>query len=102
MATFAIKQPRRIDPSLIEIGDDIAVEHGPARGLTTTLRGIVAKEVKSGSTKFLMTSEGATILAWEIGKPIGVKITLYGREEFPQESLFDKTPIEELKERLAS
>lgn len=99
MATFAIKQPRRIDPSLIEIGDDIAVEHKANRGLVVTQRGIVAKRIDHGSNRYLMTEEGATILAWEPGKNTGVKITLYGREEKPQETLFDN--MDELRARIA-
>lgn len=89
MATIPITQPRRIDPSLVEVGDDISVEHKPDRGVTTTLRGIVGKRVDSGQTRYLMTTDGATILAWEPGRLNRYKVTLFGREEMPQEVLFD-------------
>lgn len=99
MATIPIKQPRRIDPSLIETGDDISVEHMPNRGLTIINRGVVAKRIDRGSVRYLMTKEGATILAWEPGKKTGVKVILFGREEVSQSTLFDN--MDELRERIA-
>lgn len=99
MATLPIKQPRRIDPSLLEVGDDISVEHPADRGMTVTIRGIIAKQMKSGQTRYFMTNEGATILAWEIGKKLRVKVTLFGRDATPQATLFDS--MDEVRERIA-
>lgn len=99
MSPRPIKQPRRIDPSLVEIGDDISVEHKEDRGITTTLRGIVAKRVESGSTRYYLTKEGATLMAWQPGKSNKFKITLFARDDVPQSSLFDLP--DELTERLA-
>lgn len=89
MSTIPIKHPRRIDPSLVEIGDDISVEHKPDRGVTTILRGIVGKRVDNGQTRYLMTVEGATLIAWEPNRLNGYKVTLFGRDEPVQETLFD-------------
>jgi hypothetical protein len=97
-----IGRPRPIDPSLIEDGDDISVEHKANRGIVMTLRGVVAKRVDGGSTRYLMTAEGATLLAWEPGKKNAIKVTLYGREEPEQATMFDlPTEIESIKERVA-
>lgn len=100
LVTYPIKQPRRIDPSLIEIGDDISVEFKKSRGLTTSNRGIVGKIVKSGAARFLCTSEGATIMSWTPGHKANVKVTLYGRAVKVQDTLFDA--MDELRERIAS
>ncbi len=100
MATFAIKTPRRIDPSLVEHGDDISVEHKPERGLTSSVRGIVDKIAVIGSGRHFLTSEGATILVWFPGKANTAKITLYGRAEAVQDVLFDN--MDELRNRIAS
>jgi hypothetical protein len=102
MATIPIKQPRRIDPSLVEIGDDISVTFKKDRGLTTTNRGIVGKRMDSGSTRYLLTEEGATLLAWEPSRTKLVEVTLYGREEVPQSTLFDIAEgIDLVKQRIA-
>lgn len=94
------RTPQAIDPSVIEIGDDISVELPADKGLVTTLRGIVAKRHDHGSTRYLMTAEGATILAWEARKRVGApKVTIYGREEHPQAMLFEAN-IGEMRERL--
>lgn len=98
-----IGQPRFIDPSLVEKGDEISVEHRENRGITTTLRGIVAKRVDSGQTRYLMTEEGATLLAWEPGRASKVKVTLYAREEPEQATIFDlPDDIKEVEQRIAS
>lgn len=94
MATKPIGQPRFIDPALVEIGDDISVESRPVRGAKVTTRGIVGKRVDGGETRYMMTAEGYTLFAWEPHGNAGIKITLYGREEKPQESIFDLSDIE--------
>jgi hypothetical protein len=99
MPTFAIKQPRRIDPSLVEIGDDISITLKPERGITTTLRGIVGKRIDVGATRYMMTDEGATLFAWEAKRTVGLTITLYGRSDCPQTSLFELEP--EVEKRIA-
>lgn len=101
MITKPIKRPRRIDPSLIDLGDDISVEHKPVKGVTMTLRGIVAMR-GLGSTRYLATAEGATLLAWEPGKTSRVKVTLYGRAEPEQATLFDVLDsMDEVRARIA-
>lgn len=97
-----IKSPRLIDVSLIETGDLISVEHKPSRGVTTTLKGVVAKRVDSGATRYLMTEEGATLVSWEPGKANRFKITLFGREEPEEEAMFELPDnIQQIKERVA-
>ena len=87
MGTIPVRQPRYIDPSVIEIGDDVAVEHTASKGVVTTVRGIVAKRIDSGSTRYYVTAEGGTLFSWEPGKRNGIKVTLFGRSEQPQETL---------------
>lgn len=89
MATRPIKQPRRIDPSLVEIGDDIAVEHPEKRGIVTINRGIVASRMESGSTRYYLTKDGATLMAWDAKGINKIKVILYGRDEVPQTTLFE-------------
>lgn len=96
------RQPQSIDPAVIEIGDDISVELPADRGVTTSLRGVVGKRVDHGSTRYLMTAEGATLLAWEAKRRNkGPKVTIYGREEHPQATLFDAPIDDEIRDRLA-
>lgn len=101
--TVPIKRPRIIRPEIIEIGDDISVENVKEdRGIRTTVRGIVGKVAKSGQTRYFMTSEGATLFAFEIGRtPSGI-ITLYGRAEFVSESLFEIGTFQSVKERMSA
>lgn len=99
MGTKAIGQPRRIDPSLVEIGDDISVQLKSDRGIVTTLRGVVGKRLDHGKVRYLMTNEGATLLAWEPNTTKRVIVTLFGREEYPQESMFELP--QEIQERIA-
>ena len=97
-----IGQPRLIAPSLVEEGDEISVEHKPDRGITTTLRGIVAKRVDSGDTRYMMTEEGATLLAWGPKENRKVKVTLISREEPDQATMFDlPEDIEDIRKRVA-
>ena len=97
-----IGQPRFIDPSLIEIGDDISVEHKPQKGMTMTLRGIVAVRNDYGDTRYLSTREGATLLAWGPKKNVGVRVILYGREEAQEVAMFDLPDnIQEVVERIS-
>lgn len=95
-----IKQPRRIDPSLVEVGDDVSVELPTDRGITTTLRGIVKSVVRSNATNYYMTEEGATLFAHTPGHVNKIKVTLFARDDVPQTAMFELT--EEIKERLAS
>lgn len=95
-----IKQPRRIDPSLVEVGDDISVEHPMTKGIITILRGVVHHRSEGGSTRYYHTEEGATLFAYDPTRTNKVKIVLYGRDEMPQSTLFETA--EELKERIAS
>lgn len=95
-----IGSPRFIDPSLIEIGDEISVEHKPDKGITTTLKGVVAKRMDSGETRYLMTVEGATLLAWSPKKTSKYRVTLLGREEPENATIFDL--LDETKDRIAS
>lgn len=99
MSTVPIKQPRRIDPSLVEIGDDVSVEYKMENGIIKTLRGIVGKRVDTGKTRYLLTKEGATLYSWSPERKAQITITLYGRAEQPQTTLFE---IDEIRERIAS
>lgn len=97
------REPQAIDPAVIEIGDDISVELPEDRGVTTTLRGIVAKRVDHGATRYLMTQEGATLLAWEAKRRNKApKVLIYGREEHPQATLFEAPVDEEIRGRLSA
>jgi hypothetical protein len=97
--TIPIGKPRRIAPELIEIGDDVSAQIvKPNRGITTTHRGIVGKKVYSGKSQYFMTEEGATIFSFEPGKNSGVVVTLFGRAEFVEETLFE---VEMDRERIA-
>lgn len=88
-------------PELVEVGDDISVEIvKPNRGIVTTKRGIIGKMMYSGKSRFYVTSEGATIFSFEPGKAHGLKITLYGRAEVIQDSLFE-LDSEETRKRIA-
>lgn len=80
--------PREIKPELVEIGDTISVTFPRDGGLTVTHVGRVAKATTHGKTRYLITAEGATVLAWE---PTGnrVKIILLKREPVPGETLFE-------------
>lgn len=99
--TVPIRRPRMISPDLIEIGDDISVEIiKPDRGITTTKRGIVGKRIYSGKSRYYSTIEGATLFSYEPGRVHGLKITLYGRAEQVQETLFE-IDNSQLRERIA-
>lgn len=87
MKTLPIGQPRFIDPSLLDIGDDISVEYPKDRGIATTLRGIIGKRVESGRSVYYTTNEGATLLAWEPGRANKIRVVLFGRAAEPQETL---------------
>ena len=98
-----IGQPRFIDPSLIEIGDEISVEHAPTKGVTTTLKGIVAKRTDAGDTRYLMTAEGSTLVAWSPRKNTKIRVTLLGREEPEHATMFDLPDnIQEVQERISA
>ena len=99
MSTIPIGRPRRIDASLVEIGDDISVEHEAERGLTPSVRGIVAKKVILNNVRHYMTKEGATIMSWTPNAVSKVKVTLYGRDAKPMETLFDDMDI--VRKRIA-
>lgn len=100
MSPKPIKQPRRIDPSLVEIGDDVSIEHPASRGVTTILRGIVHHRSESGSTRYYHTVEGATLFAYDPTKVNKIKIILYARDDVPQTTLFELPS--ELEQRFAS
>lgn len=92
--------PRRISPELIELGDDIEVTMKADRGITTTLRGIVGKRIDSGATRYLLTEEGATLLAWEPNTTKIVRCILHSRLIKPNETLFSDS-LDEIRERIA-
>lgn len=93
-----IGQPRFIDPSLVEEGDEISVEHIANKGVTTTVRGIVDKRLEQGTMRRFITAEGGTLMAWEPGRLPKYRVTLYAREEPANATMFD-LPIE-IEERM--
>ncbi len=94
-----IGHPHYIDPSLIEIGDEVIVHHKPKRGITMTLTGIVAKRVDEGATRYLSTKEGSTLLAWSPKKNADIKVVLLSREASENTALFNLP--EEVERRIA-
>jgi hypothetical protein len=97
-----IGQPRFIDPSLVEEGDEISVEHKEDRGITTILKGVVAKRIDTGTVRRFTTSENATLFAYEPGKPVKIRITLYAREEPEHAGLFDlEEAMTNIRKRIA-
>lgn len=93
-----IGQPRFIDVSLIENGDEISVEYPTDRGITTTLKGIVDHRTDHGKTRYLMTAENATLVSWEPKKNAKVRVTLYSRLEPEGATIFDLP--DEIRERM--
>jgi hypothetical protein len=95
--------PRKIQPELIELGDTISVVHKRNQGIVTVLEGTVATRQDSGNVRYLLTKEGATLLAWTPGRN-DVAVRLLSRPETKQPTLsfFEPSWIdEELKERIA-
>lgn len=94
--------PRKIDPSLIELGDTISVVHKRNQGIVTILEGVVHERKDSGNVRYFVTKEGATLLAWIPGRH-DVKVTLLSRPEFKQQTLFefDNGFLDGVKERIA-
>lgn len=93
--------PRRIQPELVEIGDDIEVTLKPDKGVTTTVRGIVGKRMDSGKTRYYMTVEGSTLLAWEPNTTKISRVTIHSRLIKSDETLFESDLMTELKKRIA-
>lgn len=97
----ALPYPRTIDPALIQIGDTIQVSMPKERGLEIRYVGTVHHRSDHGSTRYLYTEEGATILAWEVKRRIKQPhVLLIHRPDAVNEplSFFDN---EEIKDRLA-
>lgn len=94
--------PRKIDPSLIEIGDTISVVHKRNQGIVSILEGVVHERNDSGNVRYFVTREGATLLAWIPGRH-DVRVTLLSRPDFKQQTLFDFDNgfLDEVKERIA-
>lgn len=86
--------PRAIDPSLIEIGDTIKVTHKKSHGMQMSMTGTVAKRDDHGATRYYMTEEGGTLLAWNV-KRKDVHILLLHREEASQTAMFSFNEWEE-------
>ena len=94
-----LRLPRAIDPSLIEVGDTIRVSIPADKGVEVTYTGTVHHRNDHGSTRYLLTEEGATILAWEVKGNKKVQVLLLKRAEPVQSTLsfFDT----DIPERLA-
>lgn len=93
--------PIEIKPELVEIGDEIQVQHQRKRGITMILHGIVAQRNDHGATRFLATAEGADLLAWSAAGNRNIRVYLLSREEKEQPTLFDIDGMEEVRERIA-
>lgn len=85
-----IGHPRFIDPSLVEIGDKISVEHAEVKGIVTINNGVVANRLDQGYTRRFITAEGAVLLAWNIKANNSIRVTLLEREEPENATLFDQ------------
>lgn len=92
----ALPFPRAIDPSLIENGDTIQVALPKSKGLEVRHIGTVHHRSDHGSTRYLYTEEGATILAWEPKGDKKVHVLLLHRPEIVQEPLGFFDPPERL------
>jgi hypothetical protein len=79
--------PREINPSLIEKGDKIRVTLPEDKGIVNIKIGVVFHIHQHGSTRYLMTDEGATLVAWEPSRK-SVKIELLDRPIFEQAPLW--------------
>lgn len=93
----------RIKPELIELGDTISVVHKRNQGVVSILEGIVHERRDSGNVRYLLTAEGATLLAWTPGRT-DVTVRLINRPAKPQPTLayFDNNVIDEtIRERIA-
>ena len=99
MTRIRYAAPHTIDPSLIEIGDEIYVEHPKRKGVRTYVRGIVAHRSEHGKSRILSTAEGGTLLAWSPAGREGVKVLLYSRLEQTQEQL---SLFPEIEERISA
>lgn len=95
MRQSAYPFPRTIQPSLIEIGDTIKVSLPEDRGVVTTLTGTVGKRMDVGATRYFMTEEGATLVAWDAKENKKVTIILLHRPDATQKPLemFDETML---------
>ena len=100
MGRIKFKTPMEIDHSLIEIGDEISVEHKADRGIQTILKGIVGDRIYQGDVRLIVTIEGATLLAWEPKRKGTLKIFLHSRATQPQTTLFDDDALSEIRERI--
>jgi hypothetical protein len=91
-----------IKPELIEVGDKISVRHKENQGVTLTTEGVVHEIQVSGNIHYLRTEKGATIVAWAVGQPTGVVITLLSRPEHKQTSIeaVDSFIDKEMRERI--
>lgn len=98
MGRIKLREPRDIDPALVEIGDEISVHHKAKNGVSMSLRGIVAARNDHGKTRTYVTSENGTLFSVNTTQRHGLTITLHSRSEMPGQSLFE---IDEIRERLA-
>ena len=89
--------PRILDPSLIDIGDTIAVKYPDDLGVLYTMEGRVAAiHTNTRNTNFV-TKEGGILLTWRAGDRTKIKVWLLKREEVAQIPMFG---MDEIRERL--
>jgi hypothetical protein len=90
--------PRKIDPSLIQEGDEIIVRWPKEQGVATTMEGRV-HELRLGSSGFthFITREGGRLMTWKVGDKSRLNVTLTHRDLVTQIPLFG---MDEIRERM--
>ena len=89
--------PRILDPSLIIVGDTIAVNHPDDLGVHYTVEGRVAAIHENTRNKNFVTKEGGILLTWKAGDRSRVKVWLLRRDPHPQTPMFG---MDEIRERI--
>ena len=92
-----VNLPRILDPSLIDIGDTIAVKYPDDLGVLYTVEGTVAAiHTNTRNTNFV-TKEGGILLTWKAGDKKKIKVWLLKRSPIEQTPMFG---MDEIRERI--
>jgi hypothetical protein len=90
--------PRIIDPSLIVVGDNIAVKYPDDLGVLYTMEGKVAALHSNSRNTNFVTKEGGILLTWRAGDRTRIKVWLLKREPVAQTPMFG---MDEIRERIS-